>query len=421
MRLLAALVVLAASSPAWAKGQAVVLRVSGVINAGTLRYIERGLEIAKERQAEVAVIVLDTPGGLLDTTRKIVQRMSASPVPVAVWVAPSGASATSAGTIITMSAAFAAMAPGTNIGAAHPVGGQGEEIKGTMAEKATNDTVAFIKSQAAMHSRNTLWAELAIRKSVSATADEAAKSHVVDFLAADLHELLMKIAGRTANGRVMDSAGSPVEEVGMNATERFLEIIGHPNVSYLLMMLGGLGLYIEMTSPGVVVPGILGAISLILAFVSFSTLPINIGGLALLLLGLALFAAEAFVTSYGALTAGGIASLVLGALLLMDPSASDLKISLALVIPTAAALAAITATIGYLAFKTRRTVYAGLSNFEGFEGVVESFDATHGVGKLHIRGETWDFELSQPGQGVNTGDRVAVVDRKGFKLTVRKL
>ncbi len=406
-----------------------VLHVHGVINTGTARYIKRGIELSAADKAALLVIVLDTPGGLLNSTRDIVQSIDQSVVPVAVYVAPSGASATSAGTIITMSAHFAAMAPGTNIGAAHPVGGQGEDIKGTMKEKAENDTVAFIKAQATMRGRNTHWAEQAIRKSVAATADEALKLHVVDYLAPDLTALLGMIDGQPVRGQL---AGAPLtppsvvqlspaaqDDVPMTLAERFLAFIGDPNVSYMLMTLGGLGIYVELMSGGsVILPGVFGAISLILAFISFSTLPVNLGGVALLVVGFALFAIEPFVVSHGALTLGGIVALLLGALILVDPASGDLQLSLALVIPTVLTIGIITFLAGYYALKARRTVYGGLTSFHDFEGVVQTVAESGVSGKCLIRGETWDFELSDPSKQVHVGDHLRVDRRQGMTLVV---
>lgn len=393
-----------------------MINVEGVINAGTARYIERGIETAEAANAELLIMTLNTPGGLLNFTRQIVQKMNASKVPVAVYVSPSGASATSAGTIITMAAHYAAMAPGTNIGAAHPVGGQGEDIQGAMADKAVNDTVAFIKAQATQHGRNAEWAEQAIRKSVSVTADEAAKLKVVDFLANDVSDLIFKVDKKSPELKVV---GSPILEHEMTAAEKFLRFIGDPNVSYLLMALGGLGIYAELSAPGLGLPGILGGISLILAFISFSTLPVNYGAVALLVLGLILFVAEIYVTSYGVLTIGGIVSLLVGALLLMDPSTGDLRLSLAVVLPTIAAIGLISAFVGAAMVRARKSVYQGLTNFTGFEAVVDSLDSTGLGGKCHVRGEIWDFELIDGSVPAKVADHLEVVDRKGLKLVAR--
>ncbi|MBI3543458.1 MAG: nodulation protein NfeD [Deltaproteobacteria bacterium] len=331
-----------------------VVRVNGIINEGTVKYVKRGLSIARADESPVLLVVLDTPGGLLSSTREIVQAINESPIPVAVYVAPGGASATSAGTILTMAAHYAGMAPGTNIGAAHPVGGQGEDIKGAMKTKAENDTVAFIRAQALLRGRNADWAEEAIRKSVAVPADEALKLKVVDFIADDLKDAVMKIdaqparsgvAGAPRSARQVHATGLPLREIPMTAAERFLAFIGDPNVSYLLMTLGSFGLYIELTTPGAIFPGVLGAISLILAFVSFATLPVNLGGLALLVLAFLLFGAEPFITSHGVLTVGGIVSLLLGGLFVLDASTGDLLISLALLLPTALALAGATFTL----------------------------------------------------------------------------
>lgn len=388
-------------------------KVKGVINAGTARFIERSIDLAQSSNAVLVVMMLDTPGGLLISTRQVVQKINQSKVPVAVFVYPGGGSATSAGTIITMSAHIAAMAPGTNIGAAHPVGGQGEDIKGKMEEKATNDTIAFIKSQASLRNRNVEWAEQAILKSASATADEALKLNIIDFIASDLDSFLNKVDPKKAKVK-----GVPTYEIEMTVAERFLSFLGDPNISYLLMVLGGLGLYVELTSPGVVLPGVLGAIALILSFVSLSTLPVNYGAVALLFLGLVFFLAEAFVASYGVLTIGGIVSLVLGALFLMDSSTGDLRLSLALVIPTIAALSVISLLIGYMLMRSRTSVYQGLTNFMGLEATIQSLDAAQTSGKCLCRGEVWDFQSTEP---LDISDQVRVIERKDLKLVVKPL
>lgn len=393
-----------------------VIKVDGVINNGTGRYIARGIETAEAQGAKLLIVTLNTPGGLLNVTRDIVQRIGVSRVPVAVYVTPSGASATSAGTIITMAAHFAAMAPGTNIGAAHPVGGQGEDIKGSMGEKAVNDTVGFIKAQAVLRHRNAQWAEDAIRKSVSATADEAAQLKVVDFVASDLDDLIYKIDHKAPT---LGLVGTPRTQLEMTTAEKFLAFIGDPNVSYLLMAAGGLGIYAELSAPGISFPGIMGAICLILGFISLSTLPVNYGAVALLVLGLVLFMLELFITSYGLLTVGGIVSLVLGALLLMDQSTGDLRLSMTLVIPTIAAVAVITSTIGYIMYRSRKHRYDGLDSFKAFDTEVDTVNADGFTGKCLVRGEIWDFELIDKTTAARKGDRLEVIDRNGLRLKAK--
>lgn len=433
--LICSVVALLLGLTAWAANESgiEVVHVKGIINAGTARYLIRAIRTAEQRHAALVLVVLDTPGGLLASTRDIIQAIDESTVPVEVYVAPGGASATSAGTIITMASHVAGMAPGTNIGAAHPVGGQGEDIKGTMKEKAENDTVAFIKSQAILRKRNAEWAEQAIRKSASATADEALTQHVVDFIAPDLAHAILAADGRTVTmkggkEKTIKVAGLPVATLDMTPGESLLAFLGDPNVSYLLMAVGGLAIYAELSTPGVIIPGIVGVICLILAFVSFSTLPVNYGAVALLLLGIMLFIAEIFVTSYGALTIGGIVSLILGALFLLDASTGDLRLSLALVLPTVLALASVTAFVGYVMLKSRRTRYKGLADFAGLQGVVVSLDASGRNGKCQVRGEIWDFELAggQAGEHalaktLHVSDKIEITDRRGFRLIARHL
>ncbi|MBI2605162.1 MAG: nodulation protein NfeD [Deltaproteobacteria bacterium] len=426
MKTLAAFLTSFAALPVLAGGPVLVTHVKGVINSGTAQYLGRAISLASEKSSPLLVIVLDTPGGVLQSTREIVQKMNASRVPVGVYVSPSGASATSAGTIVAMSAHYAGMAPGTNIGAAHPVGGQGEDIKGTMNEKAVNDTVAFLKAQAVQHGRNADWAEKAIRKSESLPADEAVKNGAVDFLASDLEAFILKVVEHgEKKGAKVEAAGIRFEEVRPTVGERLLSFLGDPNISYLLMVLGGLGIYVEITSPGVVLPGVLGAIALILSFISFSTLPVNYGAVALLTLGLVLFVLEAFVASYGALTLGGIVSIVLGATFLLDPSTGDLSLSLTLVVPTVLAMGLVTAFIGYSVLRSRRQArYGGLDTFAGLSAKVESIDDSGHSGKCIFKGELWDFELATSSNAektsVRVGDSVRVTGRTGFRLEVSK-
>ncbi len=393
------------------KGHVVILHIKGVINTGMARFIDRGVKQAESSGAPLLVLILNTPGGLLSSTREIVQRINQSKVPIAVYVSPGGASATSAGTIITMAAHYAAMTPGTNIGAAHPVVGSGEEMKGKMDEKATNDTVAFIKAQATLRNRNVEWAEQAIRKSISATDDEALKLKIIDFIAPDLESLLLKINPKTP------VAGVPITELKQTLAEKVLLFLGDPNVSYILMALGGLGLYIELTTPGVILPGVLGAICLLLSFVSLSTLPVNQGAVALLILGLVFLIAELFVTSYGVLTIGGIVSLLLGSLFLIDPSTGDLRLSLALVLPTVFSLSLITFFIAFLLWKSRRKILPKMASFIDYEGIVQSVQETGYNGKCLIRGELWDFDAREP---VKQGDSIKVLDQKKFRLVITK-
>jgi len=302
----------------------VVLNVKGVINPVVADYISRGIETAEEDYATVCIIRMDTPGGLDTAMRDIVQDIVNARVPVAVYVSPSGARAASAGVFITMAAHVAAMAPNTAIGAASPValGPEGEqEVSSTMEEKILNDAVAYIKSIAQSHGRNVEWAEKAVREAVSATEQEALELNVIDLVAPDLDTLIQQLDGREVTmlgGAVVtiNTRGATIKNVDMSAIESFLYAISDPNIAFLLLSLATLGLFVEISNPGLVFPGVVGAICLLMAFFALGQLPVNIVGILLILLAFGLFIAEVFTTSFGLLTAGGITSLVLGSLIL---------------------------------------------------------------------------------------------------------
>ncbi|MGH7770301.1 MAG: NfeD family protein, partial [Candidatus Binatia bacterium] len=285
------------------------ISIDGTINPAVHDFIRESIARARARGSRALVIQLDTPGGLLESTQSIVKDLLGSPVPVIVYVAPSGAGAASAGTFITLAAHVAAMAPGTNIGAAHPVAGSGQEIKGVMGEKIENFTASFAETIAQKRGRNAEWAIQAVRKSVSVTEKEALKKNVIDIVANNLEDLL-----RQADGKKVDVDGKEValavkdarvERFEMSLKQKILDRLAHPNIAYLLMMAGILGLYMEFSHPGVIFPGVAGAICLLLAFISLQILPINYGGLVLMILGISLLIAEAFLPSFGVLGVGG--------------------------------------------------------------------------------------------------------------------
>jgi membrane-bound serine protease (ClpP class) len=269
-----------------------VITVEGVINPVTAEFIEKGIDRANEMDLEAILVQLDTPGGLDTSMRKIIKAINASNIPVIVYVSPSGARAASAGVFITMAAHIAAMAPGTNIGAAHPVG-MGGKMDKTMKEKATNDAVAYVKSIAEKRGRNKVWAEDAVRKSVSATDQEALKLKIIDVRASSIKELLEKIDGRTVTTvekeRNLNTKNADINKEEMGLRLKILSIISDPNIAYMLMLLGFYGLFFELTNPGAIFPGVLGGICLILAFYSFQTLPVNYAGVLLIILGIIMF------------------------------------------------------------------------------------------------------------------------------------
>ena len=293
-----------------------LITLDASINPATADFIHESIFSAAHEGAQALIIELDTPGGLLDSTKSIVKDLLGSPLPVIVYVAPSGAGAASAGVFVTMAANIAAMAPGTNIGAAHPVGGQGENISGDMREKVENFTVSLSKTIAHERGRNVEWAEKAVRESVSITEQEALKLHVIDVVAANLDDLLRQCDGREVQlgttKVLLDLAGAEIVRKDMRLKQKFLNILANPNVAYLLMTAGLLGLYVEFTHPGVFFPGVAGGICLLLGLTALQVLPINYSGLALLGLGLALLISELFLPSFGILGISGIVSFVLG-------------------------------------------------------------------------------------------------------------
>ncbi|MEK7698427.1 MAG: nodulation protein NfeD, partial [Nitrospirota bacterium] len=295
----------------------IVIKANGVVNPVMSEFISKNIKDAASAKADALVIEFDTPGGLDTSMRDIVRNIIASETPIIVYVSPSGARAASAGVFITLSAHIAAMAPGTNIGAAHPVGIGGKMDK-TMSEKAENDAAAYIKSIAEQRGRNSEWAEKAVRKSVSITDAEALKLNVIDIVAPDLDSLLKSIDNRTvemSTGKhIIKTKGIKVQHKEPGLRHKILSIISDPNIAYILMLLGFYGIFFELTNPGAIFPGVFGAISLILAFYSFQTLPVNYAGLLLIILAIILFILEITIISHGVLTIGGVIAMIIGSL-----------------------------------------------------------------------------------------------------------
>ena len=397
----------------------VSITIDGSINPATAGFIEKGIKKAADENARCLLIHLNTPGGLLKSTRVIVSNILESPVPVIVYVAPSGAHAGSAGVFITMAGHIAAMAPGTNIGAAHPVS-QGS-MDTVMNEKATNDAAAFIRTIAQKRNRNLEWAEEAVRKSVSITGAEAVNMKVVDLLAENSSDLLKMIDGKTvmvkSQEKTLRTANLPIEELEMSFIDRLLNIISDPNVAYILMMLGIYGLFFELSSPGTLFPGIIGVIFLILAFYSFHTLPVNYAGVALIVFGIILFLLEIKITSYGLLTIGGIISLLLGSFMLIkDDSALEfVRISKSVIISASIVSALFFAFIIGAAIKTQRLKpVIGLETFKDETG--KALDDLDPTGTVMMHGEIWQAE-SLSGK-IEKGEKVIVRRMEHFKLYV---
>ena len=408
----------AAAGPASAAQPVSTIKLDGVISPVTVRLVEAALSRAQAERAGALVIELDTPGGLERSMRLICQRLLNAELPVIVYVAPTGGRAASAGVFITMAAHVAAMAPATNIGAAHPVALGGGVDKESM-KKIENDAAAFARTIALERGRNAEWAEKAVRQSVSITEREAVKLKVVDLVADSLPDLLEKIDGRpvkTAKGPVtLATRGASLKPIEIGFRDRLLNVITDPNVAYVLMMLGMLGLFFELSNPGVILPGVIGGISLILAFFALQTLPINYAGLLLIIFGVVLLIAEIKVVSHGVLAVGGIVALALGSIMLFDAPELDLRVSWAVIAPTVGITACVFLFMigaGVRALRARSAV--GALALVGQLGVAR--EALSPEGQVQVAGELWRaVTRSAP---VAAGARVRVVDVQGLTLTV---
>lgn len=397
----------------------VVASFEGVINPVAAEYLDEAVSFAEEKKAQLLVFELDTPGGLDTSMRLMIKDMTAAQMPVAVFVYPPGGRAASAGVFITMAAHLAAMAPGTNIGAAHPVAMGGGEMDEVMKEKVENDAVAYIKSIAERRGRNAEWAQDAVKKSVSATAEEALELNIIDVVAEDLEDLLARLDGREiALGErpvVLDTKETEVVRFPMSWRLDVLQTISNPNIAYVLMTIGMIGLLAELYNPGAILPGVVGAISLIMAFYSLQSLPVNYAGVLLLVLGVVLFILEAMVASFGILALGGIVSMVLGSLLLIKSDAQFLQISWAVIIPVVAGTAAISLFVVGMGVKAlRRRAVTGSEGMIGLIGMAKTDLTPHGM--VHVHGENWDAIGEQP---IQEGESVEVTRVEGLKLYVR--
>ncbi|HET9200473.1 MAG TPA: nodulation protein NfeD [Dehalococcoidia bacterium] len=397
-----------------------VLEYDGNVDPVLERYVERGLDQAVDDNARALVIELDTPGGLLDTTRNIVQDISESEIPVIVWVTPEGAHAASAGTFITIAGHVAAMSPGTNIGAASVIDSSGEDIEGTLGKKIENDTVAFVRSIAEERGRNADWAEDAVREAASISASEAVELGVVDFVARDREDLLDQADGMsvtTASGRtVLDVAGAPTVENDMTLWEDFLSLLADPNIAFLFLSLGGVLLLFGILYGGTFFAETLGALMLILGFFSLSVIPYSWVGVILLGLAFILLTAELFVPGTGALGIVGAIALILGGLFLTDTSENAYQVSRWLVFITAGVIVAFFLLVLQVLIKTRRMpVISGKELIIGKSGVAQS--ELDPDGKVVFDGETWN--ASSDAGPIASGDRVTVTDVSGLHMTVR--
>ncbi len=415
--------ILVISIPGQEKAPVYSIEVDGIINPATAKFIVDSIDQATQQGAQCLIIQLDTPGGLMESMRMIVKKELSSTIPIIVYVAPSGARAASAGVFVTMAAHIAVMAPSTHIGAAHPVtlgGGEGKESK-TMTEKIVNDTVSYIKTIAKNRGRNVDWAEKAVVKSVSITEEEAVKLNVVDFITPDLQSLLTKIDGRIVKfdgvTRTLQTKGVQPQPIQMSWRDKLLDIISNPTIAYIFLMLGIYGIFFELSSPGAILPGVVGGIFLILAFYALQMLPVNYAGVALILFGIILFIAEIKVVSHGLLAVGGVISLFLGSLMLFHRPVEYMRVSLSVIIP------AVIVSAAFFIFAVTKAINArltkpttGMEGLLGEVGIVSTPISPEG--KVSIHGEFWNATSDQ---NIEKGERAQVIGVDNLKLKVRKI
>jgi len=398
----------------------IAIKIDGTINPASSGYIERGIELAEKENAACLLITLNTPGGLLKSTRVIVENMMKSSVPVVVYVSPPGAHAGSAGVFITLAANIAAMSPGTNIGAAHPVSMQSGGDS-TMNEKSTNDAVAFVRTIAEKRNRNAQWAENAVRKSYSITATEALDLKVIDLIAAEIPDLLKQINGRTVEvtggSKTLNTSAATVENVEMSFVEKMLNILSDPNLAYILLMIGFYGLLFELYSPGAIFPGIVGVIALILAFYSLHTLPINYAGLALIIFGIILFLLEIKIISGGLLVIGGTVALLLGSMMLIRkiPNMEFLRISWGVIIPTVVVTVLFFLFVIGAGLKAQRAKpITGVEGLAGETGL--ALESINPLGTVLVHGEIWNAEAVE--EAIEKGQKIRVIAIDNLRLKV---
>lgn len=398
-----------------------LLQLNGIINPITSQYVVGGIEDAEAVKAECLILQLDTPGGLDTSMRDIIKKMLNSTIPIIVYVSPSGGRAASAGVFITLASNIAAMAPGTNIGAAHPVIMGGEEIDEELKTKMVNDAAAYIRSIAEKRGRNVQWAEKAVRESASITEQEAIEIGVIEFIANDVDELIEIIDGvrvtTASETRVLKTKNAEIIPLKMTFKDLFLHSLTNPNIAYILLFLGIYGILGEFSNPGSFFPGIVGGISLVLAFVAFQSIPINYGGLLLIIFGIALFILEIYTPTFGVLTAGGVTSLILGSFMLSKSTAPFLRISLGLIISMSLATAAffVFALSKGIKIQWKKPV-TGREGLIGKVGVTKTDLAPEGT--IFIHGERW--QASTKGESIKEREEVEVLEVKGLNLIVKK-
>ncbi len=423
-RLKSFLLILLFSAASWAETEASIIQVSDTINPGTADYIVAEINKSNLAKAPYLILQLDTPGGLLNSTRKIVQAMLNSKIPIVVWIGPKGAQAGSAGALITFAADVATMATGTNIGAAHPVDASGRSMDKTMSDKITHDTAAFASSLAKAKGRNIEWAKESVYSNKSISSDEAVKLKVIDFIADDLTDLELKLRGYRLTVpkegiSQLPSSAQKTQLFPATIKQKIVSFFANPSLAYLILSLGGLCIWIELSHPGLIFPGVLGALCVLISLVSFQLLPIRFGALGMLLLGIALLIAELYVTSYGVLGIGGILSFVLGSLYLMDTNVPEFQISLSLIFPVATCLALSVFILSYIIWKSRHLKVA-----DGYHSLIGTTTEAHSEitkisGNIFIQGELWSAR-SEDGLPIKQGALVQVQEVRGLQLIVKK-
>jgi membrane-bound serine protease (ClpP class) len=398
-----------------------LINIDGAIGPATASYISRSVDEAESEGAQCLIVQLNTPGGLLDSTRAIVQKLLASPVPVVVYVAPTGATAASAGCFITLSANVAAMAPATTIGAAHPValggapGGAESKADPTMTQKLENFAVSYMEAIARQRNRNVEWAKSAVRESASITAEKAQELKVIEIIAKDLNDLLAQLDGRTVNGKTLRTAGAQVTKIKMSAAEGIFQMLWRPEVMFILMLIAIYGLIGEMTTPGAILPGVIGAIALVLALYMAAILPVNIAGLLLIGLAVGLFVIDVFAPTHGVLTGGGIVAFLIGSLMLFNRRDPLFRLSLAYIIPSVMLTAAFFIFVVGKGLRAQRLpVKVGKETMLGkVVSAVTPIDSSDG--KVFIEGECWTATSDTP---IEQGHTVQIIAVQGLTLKV---
>ncbi len=408
----------------YAQGRTVkLITVQSAITPVSAEFINKAIRAAEDDDAECLVIQLDTPGGLMTSTRQINRDILGSEVPVVLYVAPEGAQSGSAGVFITYAAHIAAMAPGTNIGAAHPVnlGGAGMDTSSVMEEKITNDAAAWIRSLAQKRGRNEVWAEDAVRNSVSVTSEEALELNVIDLIAGDLDELLEMIDGKeievNSGKKTFNTQNVKVEKIELSLRMKILGIIVDPNIAYILMLVGMSGIMLELYNPGAIFPGVIGGISLILAFYAMQALPVNYAGLLLIILAVILLIMEIKIVSYGLLSIGGIISMTIGSLMLFDSPYPFLRVSLSVIIPTVVITTLFfLVAIGLAIRAQKKKPTTGKEGLVGEKGIAQT--DLEPEGQVLIHGELWKATSSEE---VKKGDKIEVVTVNELEVLVKKI